>query len=428
MNRWERIGVGLLLIAALGFGGVVEVRSAFLKRRMGDLGVYLRGAWAVRQGGGSLYTVTCNNGWHYHYPPLFAILMTPLADPPSGEPPYLAVPYALSVGLWYLFSLACLAWGLHTLADALDPDSPKWSRRWWSLRLLPLLACLVPVAGTLVRGQVTLLLLALLCSWLAETVRGRPWLAGLWLSFAICLKIIPALLVLVPLLRRDRRCLAGCAVGLFIGMLVVPVTVLGPTQTMLCYRELVETVLAPGLGAGDDRSRAAELIDVTATDSQAFLAILHNARHPDPLTRPHTADWLTRVAHWLLAGAMTLVTLAAFRRREDAREDVLLGGTLILAMLLASPVCHLHYFCLAVPLLMVLVALGRGQGLSPGRGLLLLLAVYAVALLLPSLPGMQVTRDQGSALAGALLVWVAALQAGRPFSGALSFAPRRIAH
>ena len=52
---------------------------------MTDLQVYLRAAWAVRSGA-DLYTIIDDNQWHYHYPALFAILMTPLADPPAGEP------------------------------------------------------------------------------------------------------------------------------------------------------------------------------------------------------------------------------------------------------------------------------------------------------------------------------------------------------
>src|SRR5712692_9062070 len=90
LHRWERWAVGLLLFAIVAFGVLVEVRSAgFLhdaeghERRMGDLGCYLRAAWAVRTEGNP-YDVVDNNLWHYNYPPLYAILMAPFADPPSG--------------------------------------------------------------------------------------------------------------------------------------------------------------------------------------------------------------------------------------------------------------------------------------------------------------------------------------------------------
>ncbi len=50
LRLWERGLVVLLLLVTVAFGVVVEYRTAFLKRRMGDLGCYLRAAWAVRTG------------------------------------------------------------------------------------------------------------------------------------------------------------------------------------------------------------------------------------------------------------------------------------------------------------------------------------------------------------------------------------------
>src|SRR5947208_3629762 len=284
LNRWERLGLWLLLVVAIGFGVFVEVRSAFLKRRMGDLGVYLRAAWAARQGGEELYTITCNSGWHYCYPPTLAILIAPLADPPPGAEANGYLPFAVSVAIWYVFSLLCLAAGLHVLASALEETSPdpavrgqpRGTRRWWALRLIPLLVCLPQIGGGLVRGQVTALLLALLCAFIAALVRGRRLTAGLWLAAAICLKIIPVLLLVVPLGRRDGRCLIGCALGLLLGLFVLPATVFGPARAIDCSRQLYEVLLAPAVGVGSDDSRRLELTSVTLTDSQSFQATLHN--------------------------------------------------------------------------------------------------------------------------------------------------------
>jgi alpha-1,2-mannosyltransferase len=413
-TRWERRAIWLLLVVIVAFGAVTYHRSVRLHRRMGDLGVFLRAAWAVRQGGEQLYTIPCDAGWHYIYPPLLAILLVPLADPPPGvsQPPW-SLPYGASVVVWYVLGILWLFLGVHVLASALERSGagprPVWgSRRWWALRVWPVLACIVPLGGTLVRGQVTILLLALLCGYLAASVRGRRLTAGLCLAGAICLKIIPAFLLLVPLGRRDGRCLAGCAVGLVLGLGVLPLIAFGPAQTADCYRNLGVRLLGPALGLGHDKHLSRELIGMTATDSQSILSALHNTAHLKRATRPADASPRVRHTHWLLGGLMTLLTLAAFRRRTGSDESfrtVLLSGALVINMILLSPVCHLHYFALSLPLLMGLVAAEGGRTAHPSWRLRFLIALYLIATILPSVPGLEVLRDLCLAMYGALLVW-----------------------
>ena len=59
--------------------------------------------------------------WHYHYPPLLAVLAAPLADAPPGADRSGLLPFAVSVALWYVLSVGCLAAGVHALASALEP-------------------------------------------------------------------------------------------------------------------------------------------------------------------------------------------------------------------------------------------------------------------------------------------------------------------
>jgi hypothetical protein len=417
MRTWGRCGVALVLAGLVVFGGVVEFRSAFLKRRMGDLEVFLRAGWAVRTGA-DIYAITDSKGFHYHYPPLFATLMAPLADPPPGERGWY-VPYAVSVGLWYVLSLLCLAPAVHWLASGLeqaaaDPGvrpQPPGSPRWWLLRVLPLLTCLPAVGSSLARGQVSVLLLLLLCGMAAAVLRGRHWQAGLWLAGAICLKVIPAFLVLYPLYRRDWRCLAGCAAGLVVGLGVIPAAVFGPQRTLAYYEEWTHVLLRPALGTGTDRSRARELIDVTATESQSFQAILHNTLHLERYTRPpQAAPWVVRTS-WLLGGALTGLTLLLGWRRphHDAPAGLLTFGGLLVLMNLLSPVCHLHYFCLSLPLAMGLVAAAweRNGAARLGAGTALVLAVNGLANTLPHLPGCELLRDTGVAMYGTMVLWLA---------------------
>jgi hypothetical protein len=414
LSRWERRGLVLLLLVVLGFGLLVEKRSAFLSRRMGDLDVFLRAAWAVRVGE-DLYQASAER-FHYHYPPLFAILMTPLADPPTDEEASAVVPYPVSVALWYVLSLVCLAAAVHLLAKALEDASPDpdvraqriGCRRWCALRVLPVLACLPPIGHTLMRGQVNLLLLLLLCGLAAAVIRGRLGRSGLWLAGAICLKVIPAFLLLFPLWRRDLRSLTFCALGLLIGLGLIPLGVFGAAQTLAYYREWSTVLVSPGLGTGNDQSRAQELIDATATDSQSFQAIIHNSIYPDGWTRPRTVVPWVRLAHWLLGGVLALITLLAGWKCRDAHGQVMVLGCLVLLMILLSPVCHLHYFCLAIPLIMGLLSTAwKGQGtLFPGKWLSVLLLLLIIANTLPHLQFCQRLRDIGIASHAALLLWL----------------------
>jgi hypothetical protein len=140
-NRVERIGIALIFICAVAFGANVEMRSAFLKAHRTDLDVYLRAAWAVRTGSDS-HKITDDSGWHYHYPPLFAIVLMPLADPPPWESRRGLMPFGLAVALWYVLNLGFLAFAVCHLAGALERATerspsgipPRYSRSWWSLR------------------------------------------------------------------------------------------------------------------------------------------------------------------------------------------------------------------------------------------------------------------------------------------------------
>jgi hypothetical protein len=429
----QKWGLAVLAVVAVVFGGLVELRSAFLSRRMGDLTVFLRTAWAVRTGQ-DIYTVTDENGFHYHYPPLLAILLVPLADPPPGTAHAWTLPYPLTVALWYALNLACLAVSVHWLANMLEEASadpavrshPAGCTRWWSLRLWPVLACLPPVGHTLMRGQVGLLLLLLLCGAAAALFRGQSVRAGLWLAGAICLKVIPALLLLVPLVRRDWRCLRSCAMGLMVGLAVVPAAVFGPARTADYYREWANVLVRPSLGAGGDSSaRDKELLESTATDSQSFQSALHSLLYPDRDTRPPRPSPAVRLAHWAAGGLLSAVTvLVLWLRRGDRPAELTAFGMLVVVMVLTSPVCHLHYFALVVPLVAGLLAASweraRSDRLAPG--LLAVGVINLAANTLPNLPGQQAVRDGGLATAGALLLWVTGLvvacrQRPRTFAG-----------
>jgi hypothetical protein len=406
MSAGQRWGVIALLLAAVILGVVVEWRSAFLRRRMTDLVCYLRGAWAVRAGA-DLYAVTEDSGWHYNYPPFLAILLGPLAEPPPDAAPMTALPYPVSVAVWYAAGVVALILAVHLCAAAVETGLARPPRRygysWWSLRLVPL-ALILPAAGrTLSRGQVNTIVLALLAGWAAGLVTGRRARAGVCLAFAICIKVIPAFLILHPLWQRDRRCLAGLALGLVLGLIVLPVLASGPERALAQAKHFIEATLRPGLGADGDGTRGEELTDMTTTDSQSILYVLHNYCFVNPWARDPVAATWTRVAHWSISGLLTLLTLAVLGRRPTTpRNELAFIGALTTIMAVTSPVCHLHYFVFALPLVTAVYAGPRRWQTSEALAFFLL---ANVASLLPSLA----TRMYGLTTMGALVLWASAL-------------------
>jgi hypothetical protein len=421
LSRTEKTGLVLLLIVAVAFGGLVVKRAAFMQRRMTDVDCYLRAAWAVRTGQ-DLYEILDPNDWHYNYPPLFAILMTPLADPPPSADRSGMLPFWLSVAIWYIVSLGCLVLAVHWLAGAIErttslpsplPGSGRgrgvrpFCRRWWALRIVPILVCFLPIGHSLMRGQVNLLLLALLCGMAAATLRGRSLLAGGCLAGAICLKVIPAFLLLFPLWRRDTRCLAGCALGLAVGTALIPTLVFGPTRTVQYYEEYAQVLLGPALGVGKDESRAKEMIETTANDSQSLQAALHNTLHPIRAERPAQPSALVRWIPRIVGGLLTLMTLAAagWKKSLCGTDVALFLGALVINMLILSPICHMHYFSLCVVIVLGLVSARWETSAGLGIGLTLIFAVNILCYIPPNIPGWLVLRDWAVTLYPTLMLW-----------------------
>jgi hypothetical protein len=292
LSRIERsliVGLGVVVFA---FGWIVLHRSAYLQNRHTDAGVYFRAAWAVQRGT-SIYQVKDDNGWPYVYPPFFAILMTPLADPPAGTRPDergYSLPYPASIAVYYAISVAALFGAMHILASAIEgksgnPNSrvpPRYGRRWWALRLAPILICAPMIGATLSRGQSTLLILLCLAAMTAAFMRGRSSLAGWWLAGAICIKVFPAYLLLYPLWWRDVRCLATSFAGLLLGLCVLPAAIMGPATTIASYQEYFQFFLQPAFTGADNLSDPNGSWNEIHGHIQSFKAVLFGIANLDP--------------------------------------------------------------------------------------------------------------------------------------------------
>ena len=415
LTRADWVIFGFMVAVVLYYGIITEVRSCFLERRMTDFGVYLRAAWAARTGN-DMYAITCDNGWHYCYPPTFALFLMPLADPPGGFPRDGYLPYPISVGIWIILSYAFVIWAAHRLAKLILPDARPGSRRWWVARTGPLFLSAGGIGYTIVHGQVNTLVAALVAATFVAWAAGRKLVSGMWLAGAIAVKVVPAFLVLFPLIHRDRRQLAGIALGAVVLLGVLPACVFGVSGAIRENRKLVDQVLVPGTTGEGDQTRAKELTMTVATDSHSFQAVIHNYLHPDPYCRPGDASTSTRIIHWCICGCMTAITLIVgwLRRGEGVPVQLVFLGSLLLIMVLTSPVSHVHHYAMVLPAISALWLKGladRPGAVWPAPWILATLLLWCVGTGLPLFPGPLFVqmREFGAGTITTAIVWFASV-------------------
>jgi hypothetical protein len=457
LTRFHRVALICGLLGMIAFGAMVELRGAFQHTRKTDAGVFFRAGWAVRADKG-IYDVSDDNGWHYAYPPVFAILMAPLSDPPSGTDRSGSLPYPVSLAIWYVMN--CFFWflGAHVLAEAWENTAhsatlraqPRYCQRWWAMRVWPSLICLLPMGENLSRGQVGTLIFLLLALTARALLRQKPFRAGMWMAGAMALKGIPAFLILLPLVRRRWNMAAGCAAGLLLTLLIIPLATLGPHRTIESYHDLVNEVLVPGILSDHRASRGPELTGIRSTSNCSPLAVFHNLLHPDRNTRPEFVSPLTRVAYAVSILILTMLTFLPIwvdRKRPSeepppdsghpcvfpyatqlhgkradstiglqtdhaARIDVLLLASLSVLMNMASPVYHPHYFSQSAFPVMVLLALQFERNSYPRveRSFVVVSAGIILGYAIWLATEGSFLRDFGYVLASSLLLWAACVR------------------
>jgi len=416
MLRREKLGLAFLVLLFTGLGVTTVLRSAFMSSPKTDFQVYARAAWAVRTGA-DLYAVSDNNGWHYIYPPAFAILMVPLADPYPFMPHEGYAPFWLSAGIWYLIGLAAAIYSVHAFAEVVLPDAVRGSRRWWLARLGPFVVCLGGIVLTISRGQVNTVLIGLVAAGFAAAMRNRRTASGAWLASAAVLKIIPAILVLFPLMRRDYRALAGGIGTAALLLFALPAAVWGVNGAVEANRRTVDLVLAPVLSKEADQSRQRELHGANSTHSQSVQAAVHTWMYPDRSTRPEVVSPIAKWAHLLSAALMLGATLlVAWRRLTPQPADQLLFlGCLCALMMLITPISHLHYYAMVLPL--VCGVWLRNFALNPNaetadRRTVALLAAWGIITSIPAIPGEPFgwLREAGLGTAATIALWAYSLR------------------
>jgi len=362
---------------------------------MTDLGVFACAAWAAANGE-NIYAIRDWHGWHYQYPPALAILFRPLAHPLPTEKPNLApgtprtavntpwgygidnhsrffglhrenVRFFFIVAIWYAVSVLLAVLSAHALACGLEgstlrdgpPIDLEPRRRWWALRLVPLLVCAGSIGTDFSRGQVDVLMLATIALALYLATIGWRFSAGVLFSIPAAIKLFPPLLLLYPFWRRQWRMSLGLISGLLFLLALLPAAAFGPKRTGELYRTWIHVLAQPAVGLGTDTSRRGELTGMNATDNQSLLVFIHNWQYHDRprKQRPAEAAAAARAATYA-AGALMLLGVAiasGWRKQDSPRRLFLIAGLLIGVALVVNPIVHNYYYLLLLPLVAALL-------------------------------------------------------------------------
>jgi len=413
LDRMGRLIASGLAAVFLVFFAIDMERAVSDQPRTGDLDVYLRAAWAAREGA-SIYQATDQHGWHYSYPPLLASLLIPLADPPEAAPAAsraAAIPYWASVGIWYWMGIGCLLASTLMTMSALEeygaergaPTPLAYSQAWWNPRLLCLLLSLYFALDGLNRGQSTPIVLLCLSASGASILRQRPWRAGLWLGAAAVIKLYPAYLLVYALWRRDKRFLAGAAAAVGIGLLL-PVAIMGPSASLAAYREFAQgRLLGEASGAGE--ASVAKELHGTNSRIQSFEYMVYDTLHPIREERAAEPPHGYFLAHIGIALLLTGGVLWVMRRPGDGLSEFLFFAALAQLAVPILPVSRPHYYVSGI---LPLAGLYAAEWARRG-GLRWSIAVTAMAYLAASILD---TADQTWALEFGLSTYAALALAG----------------
>ncbi|HEX5087198.1 MAG TPA: glycosyltransferase 87 family protein [Nocardioides sp.] len=288
---------------------IAAVVAAGVRGDFKDLLVYQHAGRALLDGA-SVYGDRVG-GLRFTYPPVAAILATPLAWPPAW----------LAAALWTAASVGALAVVLVIVLREQGRPAPGW--------LVALLVCgalaFEPVWQNLTFGQVNLLLMLAV---LTDLLRPERRWSGLLVGLAAGVKLTPLVLVVMLALVGHPRAAARAALTF-------------------------AATVAVGYVAMPRAATSYWTDDVVRAGRVGPPELAHNQSVYGALTR--LLDDPPPVLLWLaVAGPLALAVLlvgAAWWRRGDR----VLGGCLAaLAMLLASPVSWSHHWVWAVPLALVL--------------------------------------------------------------------------
>jgi hypothetical protein len=329
------------------------------------------------------YRVTNPRGWFYLYPPLFALMVSPLSCLDSQS----------QVLVWYLVSIAlgfgCYAEARRVWLMALGSgstargDCSRITSFTIGIGICTGLAVAFPALDCLQRGQVGIALLYAMLLGLRLSLAGswpRVWLGGLVLAWPVVVKLIPALAVACLVLRfwalawgrgitsgavsRATALTLGVVVGAFLFLFFIPGAAVGWTRNLQLLQEWRLKV-----ATNDNIGRDAMFqIDSTSNQSLTNAVLLfsdtlsgmsrvastdlHRFAIDKAIADRHRSDRAARLVadSGRLAVLLLLMALTIkYRRENQVLQEAAIFGLSSLSILLVSPLAWGHYFVLVLP-------------------------------------------------------------------------------
>ena len=355
-----------------------KIDPSDLGRHKTDFTVYTE-AGAAFFDGRDPYQVTNPRGWFYLYPPLFAILVSPLAAFDAGA----------QVSVWFflsfLFGFGCFyearkIWRSIRAQAQEKPAKPISRLTLIFLAAGALSAATLPALDCLQRGQLGIMLLYFLLlgarlTWNARNAWGS-FLGGLILAFPATLKLVPLLPAAfligqewsAVLFGRDGRrsksqtfgLTAGFAVGIALYLFLIPSSLIGNRRNLDSLRTWAARV-ATNDSVGRDFH-----FEFHALRNQSLANAMYLLLAPDELTAkssfttestPEAHAWRLRVESIarrvdMVLRALILVLLSALTIKTGRGRLLERAGGFGLACaatLLISPLAWGHYYMNLAP-------------------------------------------------------------------------------
>lgn len=386
-SNLRRFALAAAAVAAVLLAVNTVWRACYMTLERSDFPVFLAAGRAVIEGT-DLYAAQSARGWHYAYPPPFAISMVPFA----------LLPRPLASLAWYIVSLALFAHALRLCVASTKSYTAGWPNR-FALYALPVLLLSWPLASSLERGQSSVLMLWLTV--VAVSFRRTSVLpAAAGLAGAILLRGFPVLLVAYFTWRRQWRLIGATVLLTLLLGLGLPACVLGWEENLSYLERWLTEVVSPAMTLVGTPLQSAihdDRYNPYTANNQALAAVLQR------LSNSATAPLLALAVALLMA-----LTAAIVARRADRDSEPFLIGQAFVWMLLIIPVSKVHYFIhLLWPTTWLLVIAAQPRPQRQRRAARIALAVLALSVLLGG--AWEPIRFYGPLCWTGLAMWLALL-------------------